>query len=88
MAGEHDAIDITQAREVIINGKIHRELTVAKVDSRGEPLPAFLREIVPENHLWVTGEHSSSLDSRYFGSIDVKTIIGFVSPVWLLTSAY
>jgi conjugative transfer signal peptidase TraF len=88
IAGEHDAIDITQAREVIINGKIHTDLTVAKVDSRGEPLPAFIREIVPEHHLWVVGEHPSSLDSRYFGSIDVKTIIGFVSPLWLLTSAH
>ncbi len=81
MAGEHDAIDLTQKREVIINGKIQTDLFVAKFDSRGEPLPVFLSEIIPEKHVWVVGENPSSLDSRYFGSIDVKTIIGYVTPL-------
>jgi conjugative transfer signal peptidase TraF len=88
LAGEHDAIDLTQKRAVIINGNIQTDLIVAKFDSHGERLPVFLSEIVPENRVWLVGENPSSLDSRYFGSIDVKTIIGFVNPVWLLASAH
>jgi conjugative transfer signal peptidase TraF len=79
-----DEIGITSLNEIIINKNVFKNLIVAKLDSKGRPLPQFKSEVVPLAHYWVAGDHPSSLDSRYFGSIDSKAIIGFVLPALIL----
>lgn len=39
-------------------------------------LPAGSHLVIPENSLWVMGDHPRSLDSRYFGPIQDREIIG------------
>lgn len=78
-----DEIGITNLNEITINKNVFKNLIVAQLDNKDRPLSQFKTEIVPPAHYWVAGDHPSSLDSRYFGSINSQAIIGFVTPLWV-----
>lgn len=70
-----DPIEV-RGREVFVNGY---EVGRAKPLTRtGEPLNPVTFEIIPDNHVFVAGEHIDSYDSRYaeFGLVPDRLLLG------------
>lgn len=66
---------------VIVNARPLAELNLAQ--TIGKPPSAFDRDfIVPKGHYWVMGTHPYSYDSRYWGTVNQRQIIGQSYPVW------
>ena len=76
VAGDEVCVD----REVFINGK--RVGEVAATDGEGHELRRPSRCFyVPVGHFLPLGDSGRSFDGRYFGVVDVKTVIGIGSLV-------
>lgn len=64
-----------------INGK---PVAVAMTaDRKGWPLPQWAGcHQLDDQHVFLLGVASNSLDSRYFGALNVHEIVGTAAPVW------
>ena len=61
-----------------------REMAVAKIRSlKGEKLPHFsYNGKIPEDRIFVTGQHRDSFDSRYFGFIGKEKVKALAYPLF------
>lgn len=67
------------------------DLGVIESDSLGEKLPMVLKdEVIPHGKMFVIGLYPRTYDSRYWGLIDEKQIIGQAYPLafWKSTKEY
>lgn len=68
---------------VKINGDIVATINIA--DILKKPVSSFNRTLtIPPHHFWVLGTNPVSFDSRYWGLVSRKQIIGESWPVWPL----
>jgi len=70
-----------ETREFFCDGRF-----IAKAKERflnGEKAVAFdFKGTIPEGKYFVLGDHKDSFDSRYWGFVDIKEIIGIVKPMF------
>lgn len=65
-----------------INGRKVANSTVLAINLDGASLPLFTRLVVPEGKVWLMSSHSTlSFDSRYFGLVDLKRLVGVAEPL-------
>ncbi|MDW4497905.1 S26 family signal peptidase [Sulfitobacter sp. D35] len=67
---------------ILIDGIVVAE--ARERDRLDRPLPVWrgCRTLRNGEIFFLNAEHSSSLDGRYFGPLDVDTIIGQATPIW------
>lgn len=63
------------------NGKEPRVFTVYATDSDLRPLPMMEDIVIPQGKYFVTTPAQRSLDSRYWGLVDEKDVVGRAIPV-------
>lgn len=70
---------------VSLNGVPVKDATVRISDGSGRPLPQLPDFIVPPGTFFLMSDHapSVSFDSRYYGSVPQKNILGHIHPVWI-----
>lgn len=68
--------------EVTVNGsKVGEGLALSEKLKR--PVTRYVRqEIVPAAKLWFMGRTADSFDSRYWGYVDAKDVLGRAYPIW------
>ena len=68
--------------QVFVNGVILAQ--ALKVDSIGRPMPAWSGCFtLQDGEIFLLNDHPKSLDGRYFGTADLKDVVGVAQPVWL-----
>jgi len=76
-----DYIEISNV--VIINGEEIENSEIKTRDGQGEALNPSADGIVKQEHVWLLSTVTdSSFDSRYFGSINERYVIGKLEPLW------
>lgn len=84
VALEGDQICIKKT-QVFINGRY--KATALKVDSRGRKMPQLSGCFtLKSDQFFALMPANNSLDSRYFGALEFKNIIGIAYPLWLWNS--
>lgn len=79
-----DEIQVTNG--VFINGKLQQKSDVHVFDSFGNKLSIYPGGIVPDGEIFVMSDYDGrSFDSRYFGSIPAKNIIGHIKEIWIFS---
>lgn len=75
VSGDHV---IVSKADVFVNGVCLKNSGVLSTDSAGRPLPRGAESgIVPQGYVWLMSDYNPrSFDSRYFGAISVKQILG------------
>lgn len=68
---------------ISINNTTIKNAKRRQYDSKERPMPQIEGGIVQDSHLFVLTLNSHSFDSRYFGPIPIKNIIGTAKPVIL-----
>jgi conjugative transfer signal peptidase TraF len=70
---------------ITVNGVASPQTALLAQDSAGRPLqsvPTGIYRVAPDQ-VWLLSDHDSrSFDSRYFGPVSVKQLIGAAYPVW------
>lgn len=60
----------------------YRAVWVRRTDAAGRPLPTWHEcRVLKANEVFVLGSRADSFDSRYFGPIDRRLVIGRVIPI-------
>lgn len=77
VAGQVIAITTT----VIIDGTPLPNSSVRSADAEGRPLPRFTGGQVPLDAVFLHSDFGGSYDSRYFGPLPAKGILGLARPV-------
>lgn len=70
-----DAVDL-ETQGIRIQGEMRPARYPHRARLMGRALAEGSRLIVPDEGLWVMGDHPRSFDSRYFGPIENRLIIG------------
>lgn len=70
-----DSVDL-EPQGLRIQGEMHPARYPHRFQLMERALPVGARLIVPEDGIWVMGDHPKSFDSRYFGPIEDRLIIG------------
>jgi signal peptidase I len=75
----------SEGNEVLINGKVLAEPWLPKNEPLGQPIES---QVIPKGDYFVMGDNRpDSLDSRYFGPIPGRLIVGrVVARVWPLSA--
>ena len=67
---------------VSINGVEQPNSAVAALDGKGRPLETYAGGTVPEGHVLLLSDfYAGSFDSRYFGPLELRQIIGRAQPL-------
>ena len=77
--GDH----VTLSNYVYINGKKINNSIIFQKDSKNRSLPKSNDCIVQPDAVWVISDSQYGFDSRYFGSIPISNVKGFIDPVWV-----
>jgi conjugative transfer signal peptidase TraF len=77
LPGQH--VEITD--HVAIDGRSLAASTVRKTDGEGRTITPYPGGIVPSGHLYLHSSFASSYDSRYFGSVPDRGLLGLARPV-------
>jgi conjugative transfer signal peptidase TraF len=65
----------------------HAGVTAGAVDALDRPLPTWRGcRLLHSTQVFVLGPSADSFDSRYFGVIDVRRVVGIAVPVWTVSS--
>ena len=65
----------------------HAGVTAHAADARDRPLPAWRGcRILRSSQLFVLALSADSFDSRYFGPVDVRSVVGIAVPIWTIPS--
>jgi type IV secretory pathway protease TraF len=65
----------------------HAAVTARAADALDRPLPTWRGcRILSSTQIFVLSRSSDSFDSRYFGVIDVRRVVGIAVPVWTVSS--
>ncbi|MDI6790692.1 MAG: signal peptidase I [Thermodesulfobacteriota bacterium] len=76
-----DRLEIRDSRTVWLNGRFLD--TVRTTDSRGKAVEPFLFDgVIPEGYYFLYAPAPNSYDSRYYGLIDGKRIVGKAIPLF------
>ncbi|MEW6601890.1 MAG: S26 family signal peptidase [Nitrospirota bacterium] len=76
---------------------LHRKVTgktlafdATETDSSGKPLPVIQAQVIPEGKFFAVGTVERTYDSRYWGLVDEKQVIGQAYPLafWKSTKGY
>ena len=75
---------VTLQKHVTLNGIEVPGATVRQSDGKGRPLPALADFVVPADEVFLLSDYApeTSFDSRYYGSVPQKNILGHMTPVW------
>ena len=65
-----------------VDGRLSSGYTVFERDTKGRTLPMIGDITIPEGKYFVTATNPRSFDSRYWGLIDKKAIIGKAYPIY------
>lgn len=78
-----DEITTTHAG-VFINGELQKNSVIYRNDYQGNPLPMYKGGVLQEGEIFVMSDYNDrSFDSRYFGAVPSKNIIGHTKPMFL-----
>jgi signal peptidase I/conjugal transfer pilin signal peptidase TrbI len=73
---------ITIGRTVFINNQLIKNSTVFKKDREGNLLPIQPSQNIKKGNFWAMSDYNErSFDSRYFGQVALKNIIGTATPI-------
>ncbi|MQW86367.1 conjugative transfer signal peptidase TraF [Sinorhizobium saheli] len=78
LPGDH--VDV--GADVVIDGRPLPDSKLRAFDGEGRAMAAFSGNVVPPGHLFLHSSFASSYDSRYFGPIPVKGLLGCARPVF------
>jgi conjugal transfer pilin signal peptidase TrbI len=83
---EGDHVQVTKDG-AFVNGKFEGPMTHVEPDGRlwrmGKRIEDYKRdEFVPKGKVWVAGSHVRSYDSRYWGYVEAKEILGRAHPIY------
>lgn len=70
------------SEEVFIDGQRLSHSRVAKIDGQGRAMKPYEGGVVPLCAIYLHSAFSSSFDSRYFGPLAVKGVLGYAHEVW------
>ena len=70
-----DAVDL-ETQGLRIQGLMQSIRFPHRERLKDRAIPSGSRWIIPEGSVWVMGDHPRSFDSRYFGPIDERQIVG------------
>jgi conjugative transfer signal peptidase TraF len=79
-----DTVSVTPAG-VRLNGRVVPNTRPLARDGRGRPLPVVpaVPHVLRPGEMWLVATHSPrSFDSRYFGAIEMASVLAVVRPVW------
>jgi len=77
---EGDRIDIKE--NVFVNNHLIKNSRVFKKDSRGNYLSIETSQTIKKDKFWAMSDYNEkSYDSRYFGQVPLKNIIGVATPI-------
>jgi conjugative transfer signal peptidase TraF len=78
-----DKITTTHAG-VFINGELQKNSVIYRNDYQGNPLPMYKGGVLQEGEIFVMSDYNDrSFDSRYYGAVPSKNIIGHTKPIFL-----
>lgn len=67
---------------IFVNGVLFAQ--ALKVDSMGRPMPVWSGCLtLQDGEIFLLNDNPKSLDGRYFGTADLKDVVGVAQPVWL-----
>jgi conjugative transfer signal peptidase TraF len=65
----------------------HAGVTARAADALDRPLPTWRGcRILTSTHIFVLSRSRDSFDSRYFGPIHVRSVVGIAVPIWTVSS--
>jgi conjugative transfer signal peptidase TraF len=74
--------NITIDREVFVNGYLVKNSQVFKKDRNGNLLTIQPSQSIQKGYFWAMSDYNKkSYDSRYFGQVPLKNIIGIATPI-------
>lgn len=83
VAMEGDHVEVTE-QGIFVNQKLVKNSIPLVVDSKNRPMPIASSGITPKDRIWIVSEYSDvSFDSRYFGDLDIASVIGTMKPLWI-----
>ncbi len=83
VAMEGDYVEVN-AKGVHVNKSLIDNSIPLKVDTKNRPMPIAKSGITPKGRIWIISEYSDvSFDSRYFGDLDIESVIGTMKPLWI-----
>jgi conjugative transfer signal peptidase TraF len=68
--------------EVLVDGVPLAHSTILARDGNNRPMRAYTGGIVPPDHVFLHSDFVASYDSRYFGPVAAKGILGLAKPVF------
>jgi conjugative transfer signal peptidase TraF len=64
----------------------HTAVSARNLDARGRPLPRWWGcRRLGAREIFVLGSSADSFGSRYFGAIDIGSLVGIAVPIWTLS---
>ena len=68
---------------IIVNGKLLENSKPYAMDGEGRPMPVMLQDMVlPKDELVLINNYAGSFDSRYYGPIPSRYVVGTLKPIW------
>ena len=68
---------------IIVNGSLLESSKPYEMDGDGRPMPVILQDLVlPKDELVLLNNYAGSFDSRYYGPIPSRYVVGTLKPIW------
>lgn len=68
---------------VFVNGSLLENSKPYAMDGEGRPMPVMLQDMVlPKDELVLINNYAGSFDSRYYGPIPSRYVVGTLKPIW------
>lgn len=68
---------------IFVNGKLLENSKPYAMDGEGRPMPVMLQDMVlPKDELVLINNYAGSFDSRYYGPIPSRYVVGTLKPIW------
>lgn len=68
---------------IFVNGSLLENSEPYAMDGEGRPMPVILQDMVlPKDELVLINNYAGSFDSRYYGPIPSRYVVGTLKPIW------
>lgn len=68
---------------IIVNGSLLENSKPYATDGEGRTMPVMLQDMVlPKDELVLLNNYAGSFDSRYYGPISSRYVVGTLKPIW------
>lgn len=68
---------------IFVNGKLLENSKPYAMDGEGRAMPVMLQDMVlPKDELVLLNNYAGSFDSRYYGPIPSRYVVGTLKPIW------